>query len=378
MRVLVFGLSGGLPQNLSLSVGPDSQSEVHLLPGFERVYQLNVTLTGLHLGVPVTRSNTLFAIVPPFEIQLYFLTRTLKTRDTIQESRGTSAMKAISHAAPELDPYRDEISKHVATYESMGMSYWLFVEESNPIAVYFTGHEPVNLLLPMGTPVSMIQVLNYDVSSKVLAEVASEALRMGVEHGVKYVLSPSTPATENLLMDAFTQKGFEEHARWYRMTYSLKDVIEVQDPLRFETIERDDLRGFIEWLGHCMTGSQGGQEDVTLSNLLEVPDQLLDFWYTQQELYNVYRDDDLIGALNLTPGSDTNLNNVGVTPEQRGKGYGRQITLQALNRLRELDKEKARLRVHAENKPAIGLYKSLGFEVEEETADLIVWWDGPE
>jgi ribosomal protein S18 acetylase RimI-like enzyme len=127
-----------------------------------------------------------------------------------------------------------------------------------------------------------------------------------------------------------------------------------------------------------MTGSQGGQEDVTLSNLLEVPDQLLDFWYTQQELYNVYREDALIGALNLTPGSDTNLNNVGVTPEQRGKGYGRQITLQALNRLRELDKEKVRLRVHAENMPAIGLYESLGFEVEEETTDLIVWRDGPE
>jgi hypothetical protein len=85
MSVLVFGPSGGLPQNLSLSVGPDSQSEVHLLPGFEGVYHLNVTLTGLHLGVPVMRFHALIAIVPPFEIQLYFLMRTLKARNTIQE-----------------------------------------------------------------------------------------------------------------------------------------------------------------------------------------------------------------------------------------------------------------------------------------------------
>ncbi len=287
-------------------------------------------------------------------------------------------MKTISHIDPDLDPYRDELSKYVATYESMGLSYWVFIEESSPLAVYFLGNEPVNLLMPMGTPMAMIQVLNYEMSPEALSEIATEALRMGRNHRVKYVLSPGIPAKENVIVDVFKREGFVEHARWYRMTYSLKDVDEVKNPLRFEAIERENLRDFIEWLGHCMTGSQGGQEDVTLSNLLEVPDQLLEIWSTQQELYNVFADDDLIGALNLTPDSDTNLNNIGVTPEQRGKGYGRQIALQALNRLRELDKEKARLRVHAENKPATGLYKSLGFKVEEEIADLIVWRNGPE
>jgi ribosomal protein S18 acetylase RimI-like enzyme len=287
-------------------------------------------------------------------------------------------MKAVSHTDPELDPYRDEVSEHVATYEVMGMSYWLFLEDSNPLAIYFTGREPVNLLLPMGTPVSMIQVLDYDVSSEVHAEIASRALRMGNEHGVEYVLSSGIPVEWNLLLDAFKQKGFEERARWLRMRCSLKDTIEVQETLKLETVGSDNLRGFIEWMGHCMTGSQGGQEDITLSNLLEVPDQLLGYWSTMQELYNVYRDDDLIGALNLTPDSDTNLNNVGVAPEQRGRGYGRRITIQALSRLRALGKENARLRVHAENIPAICLYESLGFEVEEETADLIVWRNGPE
>ncbi|MFW9943882.1 MAG: GNAT family N-acetyltransferase [Candidatus Sifarchaeia archaeon] len=286
-------------------------------------------------------------------------------------------MKVISHKDPELDTFRDGISEHVATYESMGLGYCLFVEESMPVAVYFTGNEPVNLLLPMGTPVSMIQVLNYDVSPEVHTEVVSEALRMGNEHGAKYVLSQGIPTEENSLLDVFKQKGFEVRRKWLRMKHSLKDIVQVQGGLKLETIEREDLRGFLEWLGYCMTGSEGEQEDITLANLLEVPDQLLDFWYTTQELYNVYREDDLIGALNLTPDSDTNLNNIGVAPEQRGKGYGREITIQALSRLRTLGKENVGLRVYAGNEPAIGLYESLGFETEEETVDLVMWRNGP-
>jgi ribosomal protein S18 acetylase RimI-like enzyme len=61
--------------------------------------------------------------------------------------------------------------------------------------------------------------------------------------------------------------------------------------------------------------------------------------------------------------------------DHRGKGYGRQITIQALKRLKELDVDKTRLRVYAENQPAIGLYESLGFKVKKKTIDLIFWFD---
>jgi RimJ/RimL family protein N-acetyltransferase len=58
----------------------------------------------------------------------------------------------------------------------------------------------------------------------------------------------------------------------------------------------------------------------------------------------------------------------------RGTGYGR-MTIQALRGLKELDVDRARLRVYAENQPAIGLYESLGFKVEKKTIDLILWFD---
>jgi ribosomal protein S18 acetylase RimI-like enzyme len=59
----------------------------------------------------------------------------------------------------------------------------------------------------------------------------------------------------------------------------------------------------------------------------------------------------------------------------REKGYGRQITIQALKCLKELDVDNTCLRVYAENQPAIGLYESLGFKVEKKTIDLILWFD---
>ena len=92
-----------------------------------------------------------------------------------------------------------------------------------------------------------------------------------------------------------------------------------------------------------------------------------------QELYFAYLEIDRIGILNLTPGSQSNLNNIGVEPEFRSKGYGKLILRFALERLKELGKEKAGLRVHVKNVRATELYKSFGFNIIDKQIDLIYW-----
>jgi ribosomal protein S18 acetylase RimI-like enzyme len=67
------------------------------------------------------------------------------------------------------------------------------------------------------------------------------------------------------------------------------------------------------------------------------------------------------------------MSNVGVLPAHRGRGHGREIMLHGLRRLVEVGLEKASLRVHVDNKVAIGLYKSLGFSVEDRIKHLILW-----
>ncbi|MHA2603496.1 MAG: hypothetical protein AM324_015355, partial [Candidatus Thorarchaeota archaeon SMTZ1-83] len=70
LRVLVLAPSGGFLQNLSLSAVSGFESEIHLVPAFEGVYQLNVTLTGLPTGEPMTSLHAVIATVPPLEIPL--------------------------------------------------------------------------------------------------------------------------------------------------------------------------------------------------------------------------------------------------------------------------------------------------------------------
>ena len=99
--------------------------------------------------------------------------------------------------------------------------------------------------------------------------------------------------------------------------------------------------------------------DIILSNILELPDQFIDHWYNSTSLYYVFDDDNLIGVLDLSP-QVLNIANLGVSPEHRQKGYGKQIMQYAMQTLKEQDTEFARLRVHAENEKAIRLYESFG------------------
>ncbi|MFD1019610.1 GNAT family N-acetyltransferase [Thalassobacillus hwangdonensis] len=54
---------------------------------------------------------------------------------------------------------------------------------------------------------------------------------------------------------------------------------------------------------------------------------------------------------------------LGVIPEQRGKGYGRAILMEAVKKLQEMQVEDIMLQVAVENKNALTLYKSCGFQV---------------
>jgi len=55
------------------------------------------------------------------------------------------------------------------------------------------------------------------------------------------------------------------------------------------------------------------------------------------------------------------IQNVGVTPDHRGKGIGSALVLQALHGFRRAGLGKAVLEVTAQNESAIQLYRKLGF-----------------
>ena len=282
-------------------------------------------------------------------------------------------LQIISHKDSEIEQFREKILKYVQTYESMGLKYWLFLCASNPVAIVYYGKEPVNLIAPIGTPLCMIQILDYEKSQNCIEEIAKKTLSMGKKHSVKYVFVPSIPEKQTKVVKSFKEQGFKEKAHWYRMDRSLDDIPNPPEILRFENVEKDKIREFLEAANHCTSGSYEGETMVYLAG---IPDMLLNLWYNMQELYNVYKDNNMIGILNLTPNSQSNLNNIGVAPKFRSKGFGKLILLYALERLKKLGKEKVGLRVHVKNTRATELYKSFGFNIIEQHVDLIYWEDG--
>jgi ribosomal protein S18 acetylase RimI-like enzyme len=228
----------------------------------------------------------------------------------------------------------------------------------------------VNLVAPIGTPLCMIQILDYEKSQKCIEEIAKKSLNMGKNHSVKYIFIPSLPENQTEITQTFKKQGFTEKARWYRMERSLEDTTSPPEILKFEKVEKNKVREFLESASHCTSGSYEGE---TIVNLAGVPDTLLSFWYEMQELYSVYKDTEMVGILNLTPSSQSNLNNIGVAPEFRSKGLGKQILLFALERLKDLGMKRVGLRVHAKNTRAMNFYKSFGFNIVQEVVDLIHW-----
>ncbi len=83
----------------------------------------------------------------------------------------------------------------------------------------------------------------------------------------------------------------------------------------------------------------------------------------------------MVSILKITPSWQSNIINIGSSPEFREKSYSKQIMILALNKLKELRIEKVGLRVHVKNNRAKGLYNSLGFKTTDQQIDMIHWED---
>lgn len=79
--------------------------------------------------------------------------------------------------------------------------------------------------------------------------------------------------------------------------------------------------------------------------------------------YLAIKDGIIIGKVNLQIFNGIGgIYGLGVLPEYRGKGLGRAVLLNAVEKLRESDAKEIMLQVAAQNARALNLYKSCGFE----------------
>lgn len=278
-------------------------------------------------------------------------------------------IRVLSHDDPGLKPLKDDLSSYTKRLDALGIPYWFFLEGSDPVGLVSISEEPVMLLEPPGTPLSIIRVIDPERSMETLEEFATKALTLSKDKEVDYSFI-SLPSRYNELVSQFENLGYKELADTYSMVCQLHGPYEPSEELRFERVERDWMDQFIDLAIDFMSGSPDIVLTMMLENLRDVKGKLLDIWYKMEEFFNVYKDEEVIGILDLNA-HDGVVSNIGVAPQQRGKGYGRQIMLFGLKKLKEEGCKKASLRVHIDNIPAKNLYDSLGFTVTQRIKHLI-------
>ena len=77
-------------------------------------------------------------------------------------------------------------------------------------------------------------------------------------------------------------------------------------------------------------------------------------------------DDAIVGLCHVDQYAQKHyINSLVVSPSHRGRGLGRALLCDAIATLRRAGEDRVRLTVFADNAPAVALYRSVGFTVED-------------
>jgi ribosomal protein S18 acetylase RimI-like enzyme len=279
-------------------------------------------------------------------------------------------MKVYSHTDPDVKLILEKISKYTQEADAMKLPYWIFVQDSNPIGIVVVGKEPIHLLASPGTPIAFVILIDAKRPKEDIKAFACEALKLATEKNVGYALA-TFPFNERAAISQFEKLDFKEFDDCYRMVCQLDKTFEPSSGLQFVQVKKEEMREFIRLAEKVLEGSPDVTLTEALKHLPELPDEFLMSYYSLEEFYFVTKDQQIVGIFNIKT-SEGRISNIGVDPQQRGKGYGRQIMLFGLEQLKKNGCKRAFLRVHVENKPAIHLYESLGFS-KAERYKRIIW-----
>ena len=243
-----------------------------------------------------------------------------------------TVIRAISHTEPELQHFKEKISKYTAQAEAQQMKYWVLLKDSKPVYLVILGKEPVRLIAPIGTPLSIVKVIDPEVSKETLYAVAIKAIELSRENGAEYSYLWLPARYEEAVLQ-FKEAGYQELGDTYEMELLLDSFFESSNGLRFERVKRSDLNLFLQHMKEHMSGSPDAVLRLILDNIREMPNEFLDMWCKLEQLFWVYDGENVVGMLDLNVTEGT-ISNVGVAPEERNKGYGRQIMVYRLNVLK--------------------------------------------
>jgi ribosomal protein S18 acetylase RimI-like enzyme len=279
-------------------------------------------------------------------------------------------LKVISHADAEAKSLLPQVSKYTELASMMNLPFWIFTEDSNPLGIVTLGKEPIQLLAPIGTSIAVIDLVQKTPSLGVLRSFASQSLKLALEKNAR-IATVELLSEEKDAIAIFLETGFTVLGDSFIMSRQLDKEFNRQEHLQFTLAKKDELPKWLALTTKFLSGSEDIVVERKLKNIGRLPEPLLAMYYSMETFYFVSEGEQEIGILNFNPAAGR-ISNIGVDPVRRGQGHGREIMLFGLQQLKAAGCPHAKLGVRVNNKPALHLYKSLGFEVTERRK-LLTW-----
>jgi ribosomal protein S18 acetylase RimI-like enzyme len=186
------------------------------------------------------------------------------------------------------------------------------------------------------------------------------------QRGVKLVQTLLAPE-ESFLAIPLLRNGFSAVTRLWYMRHQLNlPIHHLNTPSRldYQTYKGDSL--FRQTLLRTYEGTLDCPEVNGIRSIDEVVEgHRAQGAYDPERWWLVCRRGGPVGVLMMTAmpeSGDWEVAYMGVVPEARGHGFGREMLLHALSEARAADAPSVTLSVDARNQPAWNLYRSLGFE----------------
>ena len=254
-------------------------------------------------------------------------------------------VEALAHVCRQHDGL--EVPVHVEPARSDG--------ERNQFLVY-DGDALVGFaLLPSGEGVEVLGVVHPQHRRQGIGRALLSAVR---EECRRRALDAFLVVCEE---DSLTGRAFVDHAGGtyrfseYRMELAPEAFV-VPNPggvgIDLAPADADDLGALVD----IRTSAFGSDEAVARSELTR--------WLgePEQELHVARLGGNAIGMVRVaTYGTTTFINSFAVRPEFQGRGHGRKILVQTLQRLLADDRALIKLEVETDNRGALSLYQSCGF-----------------
>jgi len=161
--------------------------------------------------------------------------------------------------------------------------------------------------------------------------------------------------------------GFTEAGKSVIMGLELKGDYKYSGELAFKRVECDEWEDFKRLHDEIFVNNPFSSPLSKILRPLDPIDAKAFICGPHSEAYFTYLREELVGIVGLSHyGEAGKIPIIGLLPECRGRGLGKQLLNFALMRLKELGVKRIELAADVQNVPAMRLYTSAGFKIVKE------------